>query len=252
MDPFATNHHSQQGNPPEDAWDVSEFQHQVPPAQGAAKLILVAKQLKHPGLAKVLPVRLAHLTDPVILDWPLQSVTGVNLLQHCRDQNLDARQTIGLYLLACKAVEHLHSNHVIHGELSPPNILVQEDGKPTVVHFELALQRTFSQQAASVDGLNVQTDLKAMASILAELIDGPMRESMPKSQALRFTAILKHALGSEEGGGYTSMEEFSNDLRFFMRGEPTLAKPPSFLKRLWKQLVSRSVQHTQTQRAASW
>lgn len=251
MDPFATNHKSQTGSPLTDAREVPESQPPTPCSQGVDKAMHVAKQLKHPGLARVLADGAAQSNDSATMDWPLQSVNGVCLLQHCRDRKLDARQIIGLFLLACKAVEHLHNNQVIHGELSQANILVQKDGKPTVVHFEAALQRTFSLLAATGDGLNVQTDLKAMASILAELIDDSMRDNMPNSQALCFNAILKHALGNEEGNCYESMEEFSNDLCMLLRGEPTLAKPPSFLKRLWKQLLSRSVHHSKTQRAAS-
>ncbi len=69
---------------------------------------------------------------------PWSSSRGMPLDEYARSRGLDAAARLELLAKVCDAVQHAHDKGVIHRDLKPGNILVDESGQPKVLDFGVA------------------------------------------------------------------------------------------------------------------
>jgi serine/threonine protein kinase len=68
----------------------------------------------------------------------MELVKGRPLGDHAKAHGLNLRQRLDLMARVCDAVDHAHQRGVIHRDLKPGNILVDEQGQPKVLDFGVA------------------------------------------------------------------------------------------------------------------
>jgi len=95
-------------------------------------------RLDHPGIASILEAGTFDLGLGAHPFFAMELVTGLPLTTHAREKGLSVEQRIGLLADVCEAVHHAHLRGVIHRDLKPDNILVNEDGKPKILDFGVA------------------------------------------------------------------------------------------------------------------
>jgi eukaryotic-like serine/threonine-protein kinase len=104
--------------------------------------------LRHPGIAKVYEAGMSDGGRPF---FAMEFIDGMPLDEYARARSLDAAARLELVALVCDALQHAHEKGVVHRDLKPPNILVDESGQPKVLDFGVAhvnapdLLSTFSQ-----------------------------------------------------------------------------------------------------------
>src|SRR5690606_24888404 len=75
----------------------------------------------------------------VQLPWlALEYVEGLDLVAHAQVRGLELRARLELLVAVCRAVHYAHGRGVIHRDLKPGNILVDNDGRPRVLDFGIA------------------------------------------------------------------------------------------------------------------
>lgn len=94
-------------------------------------------------LARLDHVNIARIVDggstPEGLPYfVMDFVDGPSINKFCTEHGLSIRPRLALFQQVCAAVEYLHKNNVIHGDLKPPNILVGNDGTVKIVDFGIA------------------------------------------------------------------------------------------------------------------
>ena len=91
--------------------------------------------LDHPNIAKLLD---GGTTDDGLPYFVMEHIEGQPLLQYCDSRCLAIPERLKLFQPVCSAVQYAHRNLVVHRDIKPGNILVAEDGSPTLLDFGIA------------------------------------------------------------------------------------------------------------------
>jgi eukaryotic-like serine/threonine-protein kinase len=68
----------------------------------------------------------------------MELVRGAPIDRYVADNDLSPRQIVEKIIQVCEAVQHAHQNLIVHADLKPANILVNEAGDPKIVDFGVA------------------------------------------------------------------------------------------------------------------
>ena len=150
----------------------------------------ILARLQHSGIAQVYEAGMGEDGQPF---FAMEFIRGMPLDEYARSRGLDAAARLELLARVCDAVQHAHDKGVIHRDLKPGNILVDETGQPKVLDFGVAhvtaadlltsasrtqagqLLGTLSymspeQIAADPAGLDGRSDVYTLGVILFELL----------------------------------------------------------------------------------
>ncbi len=125
----------------------------------------VLARLQHPGIAQVfqagqttLPSSHGSLVQPY---FAMEFIRGRGLLEFVSDAYASRSARLELFARICDAVHHAHQNGVIHRDLKPGNIMVQDDGQPKILDFGVARAIDSDLQAVTL-----QTDVGQLVGTL--------------------------------------------------------------------------------------
>jgi non-specific serine/threonine protein kinase/serine/threonine-protein kinase len=107
-------------------------------AQIAAESQTLA-DLKHPGIVSLLDAGCLPDGRPwFVMDY----IAGLSLTAYCRDQQLTPEERLKLIIELCNAVGHAHSRGIMHLDLKPSNVLVEQvDGRPVCRLIDFGIRR---------------------------------------------------------------------------------------------------------------
>jgi len=151
-------------------------------------------RLQHPGIAQIYESGIAETSFGTVPYFAMEFIRGLPLRQYAEAHQLDTRKKLALMVKICDAVHHAHKRGLIHRDLKPGNILVDETGQPKILDFgvarvtdsdaQITRQTDFGQIVGTLaymspeqvlgDPLEVDTrsDVYALGVILYELLSG--------------------------------------------------------------------------------
>jgi non-specific serine/threonine protein kinase/serine/threonine-protein kinase len=118
-------------------------------------------RLQHPGIAQIYEASTADAGFGPQPYFAMELIRGQALLAHADAHQLNARQRLALTAKICDAVQHAHQRGLIHRDLKPGNIVVDETGQPKILDFGVARVTESDAQATR------QTDLGQIVGTLA-------------------------------------------------------------------------------------
>jgi eukaryotic-like serine/threonine-protein kinase len=239
---------------------------------------IILARLEHPGIGRLLDWGRSDEGWPFLA---IELVRGEPIDDWCQSKELDVNGKLALLEQVAGSMAYAHRNLVIHLDLKPGNILVNEQGRPVVVDFGISailaenagapqatLARWLTPDYASPEQIagrvpSVAADIYALGVILYELVTGkrpfdvsraPTHASlrlieqgpMPPSQlAARvprdLDAVCLKALHVDPGQRYASMDALAEDLAAVRESRPVRARPDRVGYRLRKALERHPV-----------
>ncbi len=227
-------------------------------------------QLQHPNIVPVYEVG-EHGGRPYFC---MELVDGGSLDCKLAGNPMPPREAAALVEVLAGAVGAAHAKGIIHRDLKPGNILVAIDGAPKISDFGLAKRLDGAsaptatgavlgtpgymapeQADDSVGDITPATDVYALGSVLYELLTGrpPFKGATPLDTLLQvktrepvgprqlqpnvardLEAVCLKCLEKTPSRRYPSAAALAEDLRRFLDGRPTQARPVGPLGRAWR------------------
>jgi WD40 repeat protein len=94
--------------------------------------------LQHPGIAQVYEAGTADTEHGPRPFFAMELVEGLPITRFAQTHALGVRARLELLTKVCDAVQHAQQKGVIHRDLKPGNILVDESGQPKILDFGVA------------------------------------------------------------------------------------------------------------------
>jgi eukaryotic-like serine/threonine-protein kinase len=118
-------------------------------------------RLQHPGIAQIYEAGMADVGAGSQPYFAMEFVRGQSLREYAESHRLDTRHRLELIAKVCDAVQHAHQRGLIHRDLKPGNILVDETGQPKILDFGVV--RLIGRDAATT----IQTNVGQLVGTLA-------------------------------------------------------------------------------------
>jgi hypothetical protein len=150
------------------------------------------ESLSHPSIVQPLEIGVSDTGQPYIA---MAQIDGLPITEYCEVAQLPLTERLQLFLMCCDAVQHAHRKGVLHRDLKPTNILVEDTAEgavPKVIDFGIAkaLEPVGSgatlvtqlgqvlgtptymspEQAAGSDSADTRSDVYSLGAVLYELI----------------------------------------------------------------------------------
>jgi len=228
-----------------------------------------AAGLRHAGIVQVHQVDRVDGMPLIVSDF----IDGQTLTDYATERKLSFQEIAELTAQVAEALDHAHQAGVFHRDVKPSNILIEGDGRPVLTDFGLA-RRDEAEIVITLDGqvlgtpaymspeqaagessrVDGRADVYSLGVVLYELLTGerPFRGSTRRllEQVLHddprpprrlnehiprdLETICLQALAKSRARRYASAGDLAADLRRFLLGEPTIARPISRVEKFWR------------------
>jgi eukaryotic-like serine/threonine-protein kinase len=118
-------------------------------------------RLQHPGIAQIYDAGTADTGYGPQPYFAMEFIRGEGLRDYVETHRLNTRQRLEMLVKVCDAVHHAHQRGLIHRDLKPGNIIVDETGQPKILDFGVARVTDSDAQAT------MQTDVGQLVGTLA-------------------------------------------------------------------------------------
>jgi hypothetical protein len=118
-------------------------------------------RLQHPGIAQIYEAGTADAGYGPQPYFAMEFIRGETLRDYAQKHRLNTRRRLEIVAKICDAVHHAHQRGLIHRDLKPGNIIVDETGQPKILDFGVARVTDSDAQAT------MQTDVGQLVGTLA-------------------------------------------------------------------------------------
>ncbi len=226
-------------------------------------------RLNHPNIVSMLHGALATDGTPyLVMEYIPNALT---IADWVRENHARTNDIIEVMLPLCDAIAHAHSHLIVHSDIKPGNVLIDDNGVVKLLDFGIAsfLRKQEGENIPAMSPayaspeqlagkpLTVSSDIYSTGLLLAELLTGaesaqisdPDKNSQTRPEALLqqlkdqhidgdLQKIVLKATQPDPDNRYASIQDFRSDLQRWLNKEPVMAHPGGTLYRL-KKLIRR-------------
>jgi eukaryotic-like serine/threonine-protein kinase len=196
--------------------------------------------LDHPNIARLVD---GGETEEGMLWFAMDLAAGELITEHAH--TLSLHQRLVLMQTLCRAVHHAHRRGLIHGDVKPSNVLVDERGQPRLVDFGIARLKGAalgpsygltpdyaSPEQRAGEELTTASDIWQLGKLLDDLVG-----DQPLPSDLR--AVIARATAETPDHRYASAEAMASDIAAWLARRPVSAHDGGAFYRL-QRLVQRN------------
>ncbi|MBO6584825.1 MAG: protein kinase [Gracilimonas sp.] len=97
------------------------------------KVILAS--LEHPNIAKLYDAGISERNRPYLV---MEYVRGMSLKEYIQKEEPELKECLSKFKEICEAIEYAHRNLIVHRDIKPQNLLINEQGHVKVLDFGIA------------------------------------------------------------------------------------------------------------------
>ena len=184
----------------------------------------VLARLQHSHIAQIFDGGITQDNRPYFV---MEYIDGPHLNEYFEQQDLSLKSRLKLFLEICEAVKYAHQNLVIHGDIKPSNILVNERGEIKLTDFgisqllnqqEDAEKRRLmtpayaSPEQLAGEAIDIRSDVYQLGKVLEDLL--------PEKESKELLFITRKASAEEVASRYATVSELIADVENFLLHKP--------------------------------
>lgn len=237
----------------------------------------ILSDLNHPNIAQLYD---AGVTDQGLPWFVMEYIKGEDIINYAKNNHLNIEQRILLIKQVCDALAYSHEQGVVHRDIKPTNILVNDDKTIKLLDFGIASseeEKSLTMTGAVIgtpgymspeqakgltNEIDRRTDIFSLGVLLYKLIkhDMPFRaESISEISykiihdeptllgnqiPVELQAITFKCLEKKVENRYSSIKRLQNDLDAYLRGDVVSARKVTLIGRLFKKIKKHPVYST--------
>ena len=172
-------------------------------------------KLSHPNIAQIFEAGTWKSENGDVPFFAMEYIPGARgIVEHAQKRDLSIQDRLELFRKICDAVHHGHQKGVIHRDLKPDNILVDNQGEPKIIDFGVAratdadlavttMQTTMGQLIGTLqymspeqcdadpDRIDTRSDVYALGVILFQLLSGKLPYDLRRQAIHEAVRIIK-------------------------------------------------------------
>ncbi|MBT4530888.1 MAG: serine/threonine protein kinase [Phycisphaerae bacterium] len=172
-------------------------------------------KLSHPNIAQIYEAGTWESEQGKTPFFAMEYIPGASgIVSYAEKKNLSIHDRLSLFAKICKAVHHGHQKGVIHRDLKPDNILVDNNGEPKIIDFGVAratdadltvttMQTTMGQLIGTLqymspeqcdadpDRIDTRSDVYALGVILFQLLSGKLPYDLRRQAIHEAVRVIK-------------------------------------------------------------
>lgn len=232
----------------------------------------ILARLNHPNIAVLYDGGISEQNRPYLV---MELISGKPITEYCDEEKQSLSQQIELIKKLCITVQYAHQNLVVHQDIKPSNVLIDDRGELKVLDFGIArlledynttdssaqllsLQYASPEQVRN-DVISTTSDIYNIGLIAYELIAGKKPfdltglsrpeikekilsenpDPLPNSISRDLKSIIRKALQKDPKERYATTSELYEDLVHFQQDLPVRAAGSSFSYR-FKKFIKRN------------
>src|SRR6266850_1439147 len=188
--------------------------------------------LDHPYIARLIDAGADSCGDSFLA---VEFVNGRSLDRYCQETDVSLPERLNIFVKICEAVEYLHSNRIVHGDIKPANVMVKQDATPKLLDFGTARlidagnpesSARFSrlimtpgyaspEQMAGL-GPSVPGDVYSLGCVLGDML-------ADVTSGADLAAVRDRCLSHSKAGRYSSPREIAADVQRYLTHFPVRA-----------------------------
>lgn len=184
------------------------------------------QRLHHQGIVRVIDSGIVNIKDsrPHLESqerpyFVMEYVDGQPLIEHAKARDLTSLDRVMVLRSICDAVEYAHRRGVIHCDLKPDNILVDESGQPKILDFGIARL----QDAIHVGNAESKQFVGTYAYASPEQLRGATSTLRPTTDVYSLGLVAHELLTGRHPRRRSG--KLTVDLRSIRLAQPDLAQP---------------------------
>jgi TolB-like protein/serine/threonine protein kinase/Flp pilus assembly protein TadD len=210
----------------------------------------ILANLEHPNITRLLD---AGTTTDGLPYFVMEFVEGTPIARFAQRQNVDLRGRLKLFLKVSSAVDLAHRHQIIHRDIKPGNVLVNDEGEPKLLDFGIA--KLLSDD--SEDGITTVVAERRLTPMYAAPEQSEGQPATVATDVYSLGALLYELLVGKASHGSSNGRRLADDVFEHLFGSPLSSEVATDRKTKQKllgqldQIVARAMQRDPAQRYRS-